>query len=115
MNNPHERTLTLSTIQKVMGIFLAIAIPILTSVASYVVFKSSTDYRLVESEKRTENHELRIVQIEQTGAERRIMKLETRADNTDKTIGEINSKLDVAVAILQRMETEQRVQAAKKP
>jgi hypothetical protein len=84
-----DKPITFSGAHKLLALALSIGTAVMSAGTSYVIFRTGTSYQL-------EDHE------------RRINKLEGRADNNDKTVNEINSKLDVAVAILQRIDREQQ-------
>jgi hypothetical protein len=86
---PENRTLTLSGTQKLIALILTILTAVTSATTSVAIFKTSTNYQL-------EDHD------------RRITKLESRADNNDKSVNEITAKLDTVIAILQRVEREQQ-------
>lgn len=98
-----EKPLTLSTTQKLVAGLVAV----LVLAAPWIGTRVLVDYRLADIEKKIESHEVRISQQDAVGHpdhERRISRLEGRADLADRDISAIKSQLDVAVAILQRLE-----------
>jgi septal ring factor EnvC (AmiA/AmiB activator) len=103
----NETTLTLTNAQKVVGIAIAIGTVIFSIVIASVIARTTTEMRLSQVEKALSTNAAKIDQLDQFGHpdhERRINKLEARADTTDKQVGEMAGKLDVCVAILERIE-----------
>jgi hypothetical protein len=85
----------------------------------YMVTKAVTDYRLTYLERQLEVNKVKLDTLETFGHpdhERRLSKLEARVDSADKSIDDINRKLDVATAILQRIEVKvNSMDQARKP
>jgi flagellar biosynthesis protein FlhB len=107
MTDVNGNTVRLEAVHKIIITAIAIVTFFASTVGGYFVSRSMTDYRLGETEIRMTKNEARTEQMEQYGHpdhERRITKLEARADSADKDISAIKSQLDVAVAILQRIE-----------
>lgn len=95
---------TLGRAEKIVGILLSLIMVSLAAGGSYALIS----YRLSEHEKILTSHESRITQQEQLGHpdhERRITKLETRADESDRSINEIKGDLKVALEILHRLDS----------
>jgi hypothetical protein len=98
-----DQRLILGTTEKILGLIIAVGTVLFSVGGNYVL----VGYRVTEIEKKVGDHDHRIVQMEQSGHaehERRISKLETREDGSDRTINEMSSRLDVAIAILQRID-----------
>lgn len=94
---------TLSAAHKIIATIGAVVVAAVTFFGG----RALTEYRVSATDKRVELLDARVVQLERGGNpehERRITRVEARADSTDKDVATINAKLDVAVAILQRME-----------
>jgi hypothetical protein len=75
-----------------------------SSVGSYTAFRSLIEWRIAKVENDVSDHGHRIEAIETIGVSQRIAKLEDGQVQSDKNINEINRKLDVTVAILDRIE-----------
>ena len=102
-----HKPLTLSTAQKIGGIIVAIVMSVVSVTGTYMVFKATTDYRINEVERKVEKNIATIAHMSQfgfQGHETRIVRLETRSDDQQKTIAEMKAKLDVAVEILTRLD-----------
>jgi hypothetical protein len=100
-------SLRLDTAQKVIITVIAVVTFLASTFGSYYVNKASVEFRLQDMEKRGAVMAAKVEQQETFGHpdhERRITKLEARADSSDKSIEDLNRKVDVATAILIRIE-----------
>lgn len=95
-----QTTFSLSFGEKAAGIIVAIFTIVFSVGGNYML----TNYRLNEHEAKIVEFQHRLESIENADYERRVSKVETRQDSSDKTIGEMSSKLDVAIAILNRLD-----------
>jgi hypothetical protein len=101
------RILKLDAIQKAVIGVIAILTFLSSTVGGYLVNKSMVEYRMTETEKKIAKNEAKIDQLDTFGHpdhERRLTKMEARADNSDKNIDDLNRKVDVQTAILVRIE-----------
>jgi hypothetical protein len=95
--------LTLTTAQKLVGALITVVV----GAAGLFGGKLLIEYKITALQKDVEELKIRVIQMEQIGHpehERRITRLEVRADTSDRDKTEMKAKLDVAVAILQRLE-----------
>jgi hypothetical protein len=91
--------------EKIIAIVLAIGTVLFSAGGNYLL----TSYRLTDQEKRLDAHETRITSLEQNGRaddERRIAKLESHSETADSRLNEMSTKIDVAITILSRVESE---------
>lgn len=96
-----------STWQQVVIGAVGLVVTIVSITGGYLVTRAVTEFRLTTIEKTQEANRAKIESQEMYGHpdhERRISKLEVRVDLADRSIDDINRKLDVATAILQRIE-----------
>lgn len=102
-----EAPLTIKKIDKLIVFLIAVGTALLSTVGSYIIFRTTTEYRITDLEKQQVVMQAAIKQQDEFGHpdyERRITKVEVRLDTTEKTVNEIKNQLDVAVAILNRIE-----------
>lgn len=104
-----DRTVRLGTLEKIGGV-LVMALTIGGSAyTSYLVSKGQNEYRLAAAEKSVVELRAVVEQQEKFGHpdhERRITKLEARADGQDVTLGKLTNDVTVCRTILEEMRRE---------
>jgi hypothetical protein len=107
ITNPQsgQKTLTLSTLEKVIGIIVIVGGMIFSFGGNYLL----TNYRLTDLEKRADQQTTLLSVLNQQQLDLRITHLESAKEENQKVISQMSSKLDVVIAILDREERMQEV------